>query len=369
MSMKTYHSFFLVVIALAVCAVPATAQKGAVGALTALPGSQAAINQTSHVLSVGLGNSVAKKVLNARASYLAEMRDVSQLYKCIQTSTNKALLQEDIKATIVNNTLRHALLTHLEKGNTTLMLQELADYYHLSPKYIPVFTFSLTPADTFVEDALNYLHNHPHKPNWALRTVLKSIGVDDGLKQQIRNVIKQDQLSPAQLEEAKSFLHLAYQQYMLSLQKASMDPSVTETVSIYKQLANDLEVFTAANNRAPLWENEKERMLYNRIETLLYFQHTNYFEQVTPYIEKLFTLVERFPTARFSEEESLKEVTRFFTKYGRLPLSVRLRDFSNPLPSEAMLYETMTYWQHNSLTFNENLGKLTHPANYYPTYY
>ena len=80
-------------------------------------------------------------------------------------------------------------------------------------------------------------------------------------------------------------------------------------------------------------------------------------------------MIEQFPLPRFSEEESLTEITRFFNKYGRLPLSVRLRDCANPLPSEAVLYETMTYWQRHSTTFEEEIGKLVHPKNYYPSYY
>ncbi len=178
-------------------------------------------------------------------------------------------------------------------------------------------------------------------------------------------MINQDKLSAEELENAKALLRLAYQQYMLSLEVAARDPSVVETVAIYKQIANEFEVFAAVNDRAPLWENADERQLHNRIEALLYVQQVNHFGQVTPYIEKLFTLVERYPLPRMPEEQALKGVTDFFEEHGHLPQSVRLRDVSGALPNEALLYESMVYWQLHSNAFNEAVGKL----NYYSGYH
>ncbi len=166
--MKINHSL-VVVVMMAVCITPAVAQwPNSAVVKTVTSSGVTAVNKTARMLSVGLANSTAKQMLNARANYLAEVRDAGRLYQLIETSSSfadKTFLRREIENTIVNNTLRQTLLDHLEKGYSASMLQELADYYHLSPKYMPVFTFSLAPADTFVMGVLDYLKKHPHKPN------------------------------------------------------------------------------------------------------------------------------------------------------------------------------------------------------------
>ena len=336
------------------------------------------ITKSTYMYSRGLNATAAKVALNTRFAYQEEIQHASELYKRIQNAsrfgTNSASLRQDIQNNIVNQTLRKSMLKHLEKDHPASMMQELAAYYHLEPSYIPTFNATLHPSETFAWNALLYLTNHPHKPTWALRHVLKTDGVDEPLKKAIREFIRKNKILPDEYNKLLSLLREAHEQYTDILKDASAAPSVVETVAIYKELADSLEVFTATHNRAPLWENEgEERDLFNRVGTLLYVNQVNQFEAIMPHLERLYILTEKYPTSRYSsEQETLEEVKRFKEKYNRIPQGVLLREHLTPLPpQEAMLYESMLYWKQHSASFNQQLNKLIfpHQENYYPPYF
>lgn len=321
---------------------------------------------------MGLSNSYAKKVLNNRFVYTDEVRRASQMYQRIGqiTSVSSAFrqLRQDIQANIVNQTLRTNLLRHLDNGDKAGMLDDLADYYHLLPKYLPTFYASTDPAETFAWDALGYLRRNPHKPNWALRQVLKTEQVDPNLKEDIRNFLKQDEIPLSEADRFINVLRIAYQQYSDVLAAAEKDPTVQETVNIYSQLANEMEVFTVMHNRAPRWDIEEERDLYNRFETLLYQNKINQFELILPYLEKLYTFAEEFPLARLDEATTLKDVKDFVEKYGELPQGVRMREFLTQRPGEPLLYESMLYWQKHSSAFFERINIIAFSKDNFPNY-
>lgn len=339
-------------------------------------GRQQALAKTTYMYTRGLGSSAAKQTLNTRFIYQEEVQRASELYNRIQNAgslrTRFTTLRKDIQENIVNHTLRKSLLTHLEAKSQSAMLQELSDYYHLAPKYIPTFNATMMPAETFAWNALLYLKNHPHKPTWALRHVLKTDGVDETLKDAIREFIKEDTIVADDHEVLLNLLRNAYEQYTRVLNDAAQAPSVVETVAIYKELADSLEVFTATYNRPPLWQNEgAERDLFNRVGTLLYTNQVNQFEAVIPQLERLFALTERFPTPRFTEQETLEEITYFMAKYNQLPQSMLLREHLTSNLNEAALYESMLYWKKQSPEFSQQLEKLIFPQkeNYYPPYF
>ncbi len=325
----------------------------------------------------GLRLTDAKRLLNAQFAYQEEIRRASQLYNRIQNAgklgANYVALRKDIESNIINQTLRKSMLTHLEKGHQASIPQELSDYYHLAPKYIPTFNATSHPAETFAWNALLYLIKHPHKPTWALRHVLKTDGVDEPLKDVIREFIKKDKILPKDHNELLGLLREAHEQYTHVLNDAAKAPSVVETIAIYKELADSLEIFTTTYNRAPMWANQgEERDLFNRVTTLLYLNQNNQFEAIMPYLERLYTLTEQFPTPRGSEKETLNELIKFKEKYNHLPQSVLLREHLTSMPpQEAMLYESMLYWKQHSPTFNKQLEKLIFPQqeNYYPPYF
>lgn len=322
--------------------------------------------------------SAAKQTLNTRFAYKEEIQRASQLYNRIQNATklgtHYAALRKDIESTIVNQTLRKSMLTHLENNRQASMLQELADYYHLAPKYIPTFNATMPPSETFAWNALIYMKKHPHKPTWALRHVLKTDGIEEPLKNAIRAFVKKDVIEADEQINFLNLLRAAYKQYTAVLDNAAKDDSVTETVAIYKELADALEIFTATHNRAPMGANKgEERGLFNRVGTLLYLNRSNQFEAIIPHLERLYALTERFPTPRHgSEQETLKDVIQFKEKYNRLPQSILLREHLTSLPpQEAMLYESMLYWKQHSTSFSQQLDRLMFPQqdNYYPPYF
>ncbi len=329
-------------------------------------------NRSGNMYHTALRTTAAKQILNARFIYTEEVRQASQMYQNISrlslSNARQQALRKDIQENIINHTLRTNLLAHLDKNNKEAMLNDLAEYYHLLPKYIPTFNASTNPAETFAWDAISYLRTNPHKPNWALRQVLRTPEVDVTLKQQIKKLLAKNAIPTQGIEEDVNALRKAYEQYTQTLASAQKDPSVEETINIYKQLGEELTMFATLHGRAPLWEVEEERDLYNRFETLLYQNRSNEFELIMPYLEKLYIFAENFPSARLDEATTLLDLEHFVKKYGELPQGVRLRDLMNQRPSEAFLYELMVYWKRHSSTFQDKINKWTFPQIEDPTY-
>ena len=333
------------------------------------------IEGKANVYAIALSNFPAKQALNRRFAYTQEVRRASQLYYRInhthESEPTFGKLRHDIQNNIVNRTLQKNMLAHLDQGNKLSMLNDLAEYYHLSPKYLSSFDSSPHAEETFVLDTLRYIRKHPHKPSWALRQVLKTPGVDESLKAQIRELLKQNEVSAEETNTYVNVLRQAYQQYLEAVEQAEKDPYVLATLKIYKQLGEEMAVFTSLNKRSPRWGEENERDLYNRFETLLYHNQVNQFEAIIPYIERLYMFAESFPAPRIDEDLTLKYLKGFWQKHGRLPQSVYLRDFLTQLPDEALLYEEMLYWRQHSPAFQDAINELTIPKtdNFYPPYY
>lgn len=326
--------------------------------------SQTRFQRMADLYRVGMSRPPAKVVLSNRYRYLREIRSVSQLHDRISGVSsiwlNETQLRKDIERTIINKTLKQSLLTHLEQDHRIAILQELEDYYHLSPGYIPTFRAFTLPAETFARNALSYLQKHPHKPNWPLRHILKAEGIDPALKQAIRKLIEQDKIPAEQTDQALKLFQAVYEQYNHLLKQSTQDPEVQLTVEIYKNLAEELEQFTQENNRPPKFqaESEYERDLFNVVAVLAYHHETNCFEQVIPYINRVYEILEKFPSPKFTEEVTLQELKKFITTHHTFPQSVHLRDILNPRPSEDMLYESILYWKQHSPSFQKEVDAL-----------
>lgn len=343
---------------------------------------RAYIERRAHMYEVSNTFTPAKKVLNAQLHYRRELQAVVHLYKQIQQasplSSNLKLLRLDIEKTIVNKTLRESLLNHLEHSGVSSMIGELEDYYHLAPDHIPTFRITIESSETFARNALAFLRKHPYKPNWPLRHILKTEGIDPALKEEIRNIIGKGYVLADQENHVLKLLQEAYEQYQRILKESAQDETVEATVAIYEYLANELETFTTKNQRPPVFRqaNEEERDLFNLITVLVYHHEANVFEQVIPHIRRLYELLERFPSPRYEETQTVRELTKFIQEYNTFPQSVHMRDFLHPRPNEDLLYESILYWKQNSTAFQEELNTiflrhttrteyLPRPFNYY----
>ncbi len=337
------------------------------------------IAQSVHMFTVGLGTSPAKTFLNNHLKYQEEVRRASMLYDQIRLSSIGSLpapdLRQNIQSTIINQTLRTSLLRHLEMDDPVSMLNELEDYYHLAPNYIPTFTNTTMPAESFAWNVLHYLRKHQHKPNWPLRHILRTEGIDDTLKEEIKRIVNAGAVEPGQYEAAHITLRTMYEQYIVLLEENSRAPEIQETVEIYKNLAEQLEDFVAAHRRLPNFSQTdiEERNLFNRLIVLAYdHQPANCFEQLIPHIEHIYKLLEQYPSAHFTETETIREITKFSQKYHEFPRGVYQRDIFNPRPQEPLLYESMLYWQRNSSKFRNFLRQLYRQqtgSGYYPPYF
>ena len=238
--MKPIKYASLVVFLSAGLMAPAYGQKFPTAIAPATTSRILASNRTWNMYHTALRTTAAKQVLNARFIYAEEVRQASQMYQKINRLNSQArdfqALRKDIQENIINHTLRTNLLNHLKQNNKEAMLNDLAEYYHLLPKYVPTFNASTNPAETFAWDAIGYLRSNPHKPNWALRQVLKTPEVDATLKQQIQKLLAKNEIPMQGIEKDINTLRQAYEQYAETLAAAEKDPSVVETINIYKQL-------------------------------------------------------------------------------------------------------------------------------------
>lgn len=318
----------------------------------------------AYMYEVGIGTSAAKRVLSARLSYRKELQEVGRLHQRIQhtslLSTNFQLLRHDIAKTIINKTLRASLLEHLKHGNPASLLNELENYYHLAPNYIPTYHVTMEASESFARNALAYLRRHPHKPNWPLRHILRTEGIDPAIKEEIRGIINRGYVPSDQADHFLKLLQAAYEQYQRLLEASIQDENVKATVAIYKYLADELQAFVAANKRAPRFgkENEAEHDLFNLILVLAYNHRSNHFEQAIPHIFRLYELLEMFPSPRLEEQATLKELTKFIKEYNDVPQSVHMRDLLQPRRNEDILYESILYWQRNSPAFLEEFSMI-----------
>ena len=322
------------------------------------------VSQVAAIFKIASEYSPAKRVLNARYLYQRELREASKLYERARNATPMTSdivhLQTDIERTIVNNTLRASLLDHLQKGERSSILYELEDYYHLTSDYLPTFRAMMVSEESFARNALSYLKNHPHKPNWPLRHMLKTEGIDPTLVKQIKKLINQDIIAEGKTGQALQLLQKLHKDYHRLLKESMIDEEVAETVAIYESLADEVEEFTATNHRAPKFraDEEYERDLYNLIAVLAYHHQANLFEQVLPHIKRLYAVLERYPSPHYPRADVLRELGRFIEKNNILPRSIYERDIFNQYPNEDVLYESILYWRHQDPTFQQELEKL-----------
>lgn len=299
-----------------------------------------------------------------RYRYKKEIHDAAQLYTHIIRTPDIASksheLNKEIEKVVINNTLRQTLLSHTQNQQRSSILYELEDYYHLTPNHISTFYPLATAEEIFARNALSYLCKHPHKPNWSLRLLLRTEGIDPALKHEIREAIKQDVISPDQMGHILQVLRTMHQQYKCLLKNAPHDEEVVATVAIYKNVTEAFEEFTTVNGRHPEHQpdNVYERDLFNLVSVLAYHHQANLFEQVIPYINKMYELLEKYPYPRNKEELTLRDLDKFIEQHHMLPRGVQSRDILNPIPSEDMLYESMLYWQKNSPTFQQEMREL-----------
>ncbi|GEM_PF-5081610 len=322
------------------------------------------VYQVAHILRIASDYPAAKKILNARYLYQRELREAGKLYERVRIATpmtpEVVRLQTDIERTIINDTLRASLLDHLKKGQRASILYELEDYYHLTSSHLPTFRAIMLSEESFARNALSYLKKHPHKPNWPLRHILKTEGMDPVLIRKMKKLINQDVIAEGKTEQALQLLQKLHKEYHRLLKESMIDEEVAETVAIYESLADEVEEFTAVNHRAPQFQSdvEYERDLYNLIAVLAYHHQANLFEQVLPHIKRLYATLERYPSPHYPRENILHELSRFAEKNKILPRSIYERDILTQYPDEDILYESILYWRQNDPAFQQELEKL-----------
>lgn len=343
--------------------------------------------------------SPTKRILNLHLNYKQEYNKAVLLYNKIQhaSSFSPNLLEKDINRFIVNNTLRTSLLEHLKEGHLSSMQQEMEEYFHLTP-FLPFFSNSAAPQESFAYTVSDYLRNHPHKPSWPLREVLKfgdmrrlkpdleeSFALPEmaewlrprltdaeaaelmGMYQQaeevnteIRDLIAKETLTPAENEQLVSALRKSYTLYTQLIQFARNSISVRETLDIYKQLVAQTEAFMIQNQRAPQWENPKERELSNLFMVLTFHNSGNLFEEMIPIMKRLYELSERYPAKRMRATDVLRHTQLFVQEHNHFPRSIQSRAVLDTKPDEAILMEAILYWEKADPKFAERLNQL-HP--------
>lgn len=349
---------------------------------------------------IGLSNSPAKQILSLRTQFQQEYESSLRLYYTIQQSQKThdiSLLRETIEKTVVNNTLRKSLLSHLEANEFSSMEQEVEAYFHLTPR-LPVFAYSSSPTESFAQQAAGYLSRHTHKPSWKLREIIKFGHIRtikpkldkalaqngeiafDGLtkeetqqlnelysraetaNEQLRNFLFREKLSQSDREDLTVLLRQAYTGYENLLAFARNSQSVQNTLKIYTNLLADFEAFTAKHHRFPSWDIPEERMMLHLFNPLVFANQVNFFEEIQPVIIRLYRLTEQFPVTNSTERQTLDDLKKFVEKHGHQPRSVAHRTFTNTKPNEVLLYRDMLYWKEHSPAFAENLRELTFPA-------
>lgn len=213
------------------------------------------------------------------------------------------------------------------------------------------------PPVAFATNTLQYLHDHPHRPNFLLKEILKTDGVDAALVTKIKQALNRPEISVTDADLSAA-LQEAYVQYQVILDLAKSDPLVIETVNIYENLAQEYQQFAQKNNRGPVFNNVWERDLYNRVEIILYNNPTNRFGLVMPHIKKLYDLTGRFPAPRLPEPETLAGIRHFFRENHFLPRPVWQRDLLNPVTSEETFFEVMEFWKAQSPNFKQEMDNL-----------
>ncbi len=344
-----------------------------------------------------------KKILNLHLQYKREYHEAVLLYNKIQHagSFSATLLEKDIDHFIINNTLKHSLLEHLREGNFSSMQQEMEEYFHLTP-FLPFFANSAAPQESFAYTVSAYLRNHPHKPSWPLREVLKfgdmrrlkpdleesfahpetaalarpnlteAEAADlmamyqqaEEVNATIRNLIAKETLTRAENEELVDALRTSYTLYEQLIQFARNSASVRETLDIYKQLVAKTEAFMIQHKRAPQWENPEERELANLFPVLAFHNSGNLFEEMIPIMKRLYELSERYPAKRMKEADALHQTQLFVQKHNHLPRPIQHRTVFDTKPDEAILVEAILYWKQASPAFTKELNKLyPHPES------
>lgn len=366
------------------------------------------ILRNTRAFTVGVSNSPLKQILNQRYQFQLEYLRAGALYKRLQIPNfDPLLLRTEIQNTIVNNTLRKSLLENLELGRLTSMTQDLDQYFLLSAE-MPVLSTTPGHRESFAISAKGYLENHGPKPTWQLRELMKFGG-----KKQIEQQFARMEDLPAETIAGANGLELEEYQQLLSMYSradelnktikeyiaqtthteeenaaildtfremydlyeelitfAKNSSSVKNTVTIYKNLLQDMKAFVTEHQRAPIWQNEEERALYLLFEPLVFANKANQFEEIIPILKDLYALTEMYPAKRFSEKDALKMVRSFHQKHGFLPRSVKTRDFFDIRPDEALTLETMLYWKRNSKDFSEEINNMQVPQeDLYPQYY
>lgn len=366
--------------------------------------------RNAQAFTVGLSNSPTKQILNQRLQFQREYARAIDLYQNLQTSSvNPERIRTQIQQTIVNNTLRASLLNNLDKGLISNMTQELEQYFNLMPK-LPFFSSSADPSESFAVSARGYLMLHAQKPSWQLREIIKFGGMN-AIKLQCNHMYRgltlQEELHAHNLDEdeaeqllamyaraeelnttikefisKKSHSRQEYEEIMVTLQQmndlyeklltfATNSTSVRSTVEIYKNLLADMQKFVAEHHRAPVWQNPLERSLHNLFAVLVFNNQINQFEEIIPLMTQLYEISEMYPAKRMTEKDALESIKAFKEKHGFWPRSVKIRDFFDARPKEAMLVEAGEYWKQNSADFTKKLNELMfpHEKDFFPPYF
>lgn len=361
----------------------------------------AAATRNAKIFHVGLSNSSAKHILNKRLQFQKEYRRAADLYKQLQSSFNPKKMERQIKQTIINRTLKTTLLNELADNSIASMAQELDNYFNLSNQ-LPIFSFSPSPDEAFALAARGYLLNHPQKPSWQLREVIK-FGEMHALQQQValwaankspkelakaHNLTEKETKQLLSLYERAEKLQVKIKEFIAKkthtkqendeilqtfrdmnnlyeelLAFARNTYSVKTTIKIYTDLLKDMEKFVAEHHRAPVWQNPEERPLSNRFATLVFNNQINQFEEIIPVMNKLYALTEMYPVQRLPETTALREIKSFYKANGFLPRATRNRDFFDIRSDEPFLLENMKYWEDKSPAFRQEIEEILFPKS------
>ena len=297
-----------------------------------------------------------------------QARHLANLLKNYQTLNLDEIreneLWDELDSFVVNKSLRRFLANSVENRNYIQFMRDLSNYYSLSLEFMASyelrFIASQDVREVFARTALEYMKVHPHKMNLKLREIMKSPYVDENVKSTLRSFIALEQILPQHESGFLTVLRAAHKQHTAGLAEARSQADIVTTVEAYKELAADLEEFVTKYQRSPRWNSPlPERRLYNRLLMLIAYNQANQFKQVLPYINKIITLLGKYPNIGMTAHETLEKVRAFTKANGHLPRQMsEIKEGEVVSDEELHLYESMMYWSTVNKDFAKQLAVL-----------
>ena len=287
-------------------------------------------------------------------------------------------LKQAIEETIVNKSLKEALLRSLEEQNLNMLITDLADYYTLPKNYIVSLNVKhltgLNSTEAFVESATNYLLRHPHKTNFTLRQLLKHPAVSEQLKGNIQHFLQIPVISAEDVPYLKNLLAEIYGQHVRTISLSKSSPQIQKAYASHVAMRIELEKFIAQHGRMPKFNTTslEERNLKTNIDFLL--NHAQLFptsiSEIRAEIKAIAELAEKYEIHYPSQEVVLEKFEQFVKNTGRTwtrgfePEEVSGNAKLQPVSvEEAQLHEEICYHISNDSYFYSKLQNIVRKYN------